>query len=1145
MAPNSEHTSTLYQEIVQRLNAVQKKQQKIALLNGVLITAVVTLVLIVDAVILERAFSLNVIGRTILFLLLVLGIGACAVWYLGVPLLRILGLLPSRSIDALALLVGRHFPHIRDRLLNALQIFESQNASFVQYSPELVDAGFTDLYQTVRHLDFCEAVDVQPLRRMRRLSAYAAAVFLLIVGVSPPGFLSSVHRILNFRTAFAAPVPIHFVVEPGNVEVVRGSTVLLAIRTEGKPVSAIVLRTRQQGQGEFESKELRGSENTDGKVFRDSISNIKSTTDYFAEAEDVQSSTFRISVVDRPLIRSFRVHLRYPSYTRLSSKLLEENIGDVSAYRGTIVSVDISSSKELSSASFLFSDAARLPMNVEHARAAVRFPLTSEKSYHVVLHDRENLTNADPIEYQLKLIPDAFPTIAVIVPGRNVDVTEQMQLDLRIRIADDFGFSKLRLAYRLAHSRYEKASEEFSFVDISLLSKDQTPQEIWYRWNLTGLRLVPEDILEYYTEVFDNDDVSGPKSARSETYLVRLPSLDEVFRDVAQKQTNSMESLQSAYRDLQQIKKQMDELRSEVKNNREKADWQQQKKAEELQKQFEELATKLEKTAQRLEESIQQMQENKILSQETLEKYLELQKLMQELDAPELQKALKKLQEAMQQLSPDQIREAMLRVQMTEEFFRKSVERTIELLKRIMIEQKLDELLRRTEALIQQQENLRQQTAQTDPSAQKRLEELAHQQQELQKQLGALQQELANLEKMMGEFPTEMPLQEIENAQQQFEQQQFGQQIHSASRQILSGEMQRAQSNQQNIVQGLQKFFEQMQAAMNSLRENQQRQVLNAMRKAIQNILELSERQEKLKEETRELDVHSQRFRESAQRQMEIVDDLIGVVNSLTTLSRKTFAISPALGREIGKALQQMGSAMQSMEQRNPNTTSQSQGEAMASLNRTALMLQNAMNAMMQGGGGMGMAGLLQQLQQMAGTQMGINAQTQSLMGEGGGISPQQAAEWARLAGEQGAVQKSLEELTREAEQTDELSRLLGDLDKIAEEMREVQTDMEQNDVNPETLRKQERIFSRLLDSQRSMRERDYEKRRRAESGKTVIRRSPADIDLTTQEGRSKLYQELLRVLEQNYSKDYEELIRKYFEALEKEEANHIEKNPF
>jgi hypothetical protein len=74
------------------------------------------------------------------------------------------------------------------------------------------------------------------------------------------------------------------------------------------------------------------------------------------------------------------------------------------------------------------------------------------------------------------------------------------------------------------------------------------------------------------------------------------------------------------------------------------------------------------------------------------------------------------------------------------------------------------------------------------------------------------------------------------------------------------------------------------------------------------------------------------------------------------------------------------------------------------------------------------------------------------------------------------------------------------------------------------------------LDSQRSARERDFEKKRKAESGSEVARRSPGAIDPTTQEGKNRLRQDMLKVLEEGYAKDYEDMIRTYFELLEQAE---------
>jgi hypothetical protein len=257
---------------------------------------------------------------------------------------------------------------------------------------------------------------------------------------------------------------------------------------------------------------------------------------------------------------------------------------------------------------------------------------------------------------------------------------------------------------------------------------------------------------------------------------------------------------------------------------------------------------------------------------------------------------------------------------------------------------------------------------------------------------------------------------------------------------------------------------------------------------------------------------------------MEVIRDMGNVINGLVELSKRSFAVTPEMGRAIGEAMMHMQTAMNALEVRNGFGASQEQGLAMGSLNKAAMQVQNAMEAMMQGGGA-GMGGLLQQLQMLAGKQEAINMQT---------LQMQQAAEAARIAVGQEAVRKSLEQLAKEAEASGEQKKILGDLDRIAEDMKEVVRNLEQNDVNPETIHRQERILSRLLDASKSMRERDYEKRRKAETGKEIARRSPGELDASTLEGQNRILDDLLKALQQGYSKDYQELIRRYFEALQK-----------
>jgi hypothetical protein len=311
---------------------------------------------------------------------------------------------------------------------------------------------------------------------------------------------------------------------------------------------------------------------------------------------------------------------------------------------------------------------------------------------------------------------------------------------------------------------------------------------------------------------------------------------------------------------------------------------------------------------------------------------------------------------------------------------------------------------------------------------------------------------------------------------------------------------------------------------------------MNEMRKAINNILELSKDEESLKDQSQQAPQNSPQLRQNAQDQQRAIQDLNNIIKGLSELAQKSFAVTPEMGQTIGEALACMNKSMSMLDYRNGASASKEQGKAMAALNRAAVQVQNALQAMMQGGSGGGAGNLMQQLQMMAGQQMSLNMQTQQ-MGE---MSPQQAAEAARLAKEQEAIQKSLEELNREAQQSGDQKKLLGDLQKIAEEMKEVVRNLEQNNVNPETIKKQERILSRLLDASKSTRERDYEKKRKAETGTQMTRRSPKDPDWNSLEGKSQLREELLKALEQGYSKDYQELIRKYFEELEKQKSLYI-----
>ena len=683
----------------------------------------------------------------------------------------------------------------------------------------------------------------------------------------------------------------------------------------------------------------------------------------------------------------------------------------------------------------------------------------------------------------------------------------------------------------MTHSRYEQPKEDFSSLPIPLDAsvKNSTDGDIEFQWDLSPLGLVPEDVVEYHAEVFDNDNISGPKKGISESFLLRLPSLDEVFADADKGQAEAVEKLDKSLNDAEELKKNLDELSQEMKKNQQ-LDWQKQKKVEETLQRYQELSKKVDEVSKSVDAMTQEMQKNNILSGETMEKYMELQRLLQQINSPEFQEAMKKMQQAMQNVSPDQLRQAMQQVQFSEEAFRQSIERTMQLLKRIQVEQKMDEMVKRANELQHQEENLQKETAETPPSDRQKMDELARKQDDINGQLAELQKQLEELRKKMEEFPSDMPMKQLDKAEQAARDSSMKQSIEESAHQLRSQNSRQALASQQKASKGMQEMTQRISEMQEQLLSNQMNEAMNTMRKAMTDLLEISQQEEDLKNQSQSLDPNSQQFRDNAEKQLNLQSDLSSVTNSLVDLSQKSFMVTPEMGRAIGKAMGNMAQAMNALEQRNGQNATAQQGDAMASLNKAASVAQSSMDAMQQGsqsGGG----SLLQQLRRMAGEQQSINMRTEQLS-QGQGLSQQQIQEMGRLAKQQAAVQKSLEELNKEAEGNSGKNRIMGDLQKIADEMKEVVENLEQNNVNPNTIKQQQRILSRMLDAQTSMRERDYEQRRTSTAGATPVRRSPAELQEESAQNRQR--RDLLKAIEEGYSKDYQDLIRKYYDALDK-----------
>ena len=60
------------------------------------------------------------------------------------------------------------------------------------------------------------------------------------------------------------------------------------------------------------------------------------------------------------------------------------------------------------------------------------------------------------------------------------------------------------------------------------VNKTQITQPYYYFLDASRFDVLPGDKIEYYFEVWDNDGVTGSKSAKTQTMLFKAPTIDEL-----------------------------------------------------------------------------------------------------------------------------------------------------------------------------------------------------------------------------------------------------------------------------------------------------------------------------------------------------------------------------------------------------------------------------------------------------------------------------------------------------------------------------------------------------------------------------------------------------------------------------------------
>lgn len=1019
---------------------------------------------------------------------------------------------------------------LRDRLLNAIQVNRSNRYG---HSEDLATTALHQVVADMSDIPLDPVIDREK-RRKGLLTRFASQVAILILVVTvPSGLRDAANRLLHPGTAYSQPPTYILSVESQQDWAYRGEATHFTIKVEGEPVSEVEFRYRYDG-GDIQTEAVRLRDNAAELEFEGFTTSIT----YHARYRDFLSSENRLDVVTRPQISELQYKLTPPRYSRLPVEIGAENVGDVEALPGSKLELTVRATKPIGNAWFVFqpsdadsSAADSSSLELSGLTGTVDHILIREGKYRIRLRDEADHPDSDPVSYRIHLLTDEYPTVRILYPDEDVILGDDMIVPLQVSADDDYGISRLTIVYhKLGDPNAGQEKVEVSSFPITPDIPGSATILTIDMWEMGSLALVPGDAVEYWAVVWDNDNISGPKRSESERRIVRLPTIEEIFAGVEESEQAGFDQAEKALEQARELKDRVAEAIEEMKRNPE-ADWEQQKQIESAIEQQDSLQKQVDQLKQKIDQLVEQLEKHDLLTMETLEKYKQLQELLAEVATPEMKEAMQKLQEAMEKQDPDALRKALEQFDVDREEYLENIERSLNILKQLQLERKMDELVKQAEELLHRQEDILAGMEDQPP------DELAKKQESLANSTENFKKNIEDAQKLAEESGETELADELTDLMNQMDVKQIPSNMRRTAQNMSSGNMDKAQEQGELSARDLSELAGQLSESSEDMKQRRKDDMQKKIRRLTEELLYVSQAQEELAEESVRTGTHSPRYRDLAGRQEDIRNSLNGVTGRLFNVSKETFFVNPSLGAKLGKASAEMESALQKYSDRNPRSVEAPQSSALGNVNQAARQLLEALSQMESSQSSTGYDEMMEQLSQMTQQQSELNQQSIGMPMPGQGEQQQMPGEQGgmqslgRMAAEQRMLQEGMQKLSEEGQGMQEI---LGDLDGIAKSMGEVAGDMEEKNINQRTRQLQRQIVSRLLDATRSVREQEYSRKRESKTGSDLARKSPQE--LMFDKDKDQLRRDLLRALQEGYTRDYRQLIRAYFRQLEQAE---------
>ena len=1035
--------------------------------------------------------------RLILLISLITLFSIVICFYFIIPLFNLIRFRKKMTNEQAAVLIGKFFPEIKDKLLNTIQLTnDAKNNS----SDELLLATIEQRTKKLQPIKFSEAVNLKENYKYLKIFGFAFVALIMLIIFFPDFSKQPVSRIINYNTHYEKPLPFKVELNTDNIEVIQGDDMEYKIHVTGEniPESFYVIT----------STGTRMMTKLSTNDFRFVFNNIYQSERFQISGGEYLSQEINIIVNPSPTLLYYESTLSYPKYLKRKKETISGKTR-LLVPEGTDVEF-IFHTKDASSMNILH-DSTKHTIESNENKFSFHFKALFTSKIYVNISN-EWSQNDNHVPFTIEVIPDAYPEIQV--QPFNEDFSKQTYYSGLV--ADDYGFSKLLYHFEVENKPHQSFSKEIN------IDKNNNRTSFYYSIDLDTIEMYPGDEVKSYFEIWDNDGINGAKSKRSEFFFISMPTRETLDSIADASEDNIISKLEEKTNQLDQLRNDLEDMIKDLMSKKE-LDWSDKEKMKDLLEKQKEIQEEWEKVQEEQKELQDFMKENELTSEDLLKKQEQINKLFEEVIPDEMKKLMEEIERLMNEMPREKMQQMMQDLKKSNKELQEMMDRNLALLEQLKVEKDLNDLIDKLNELSERLQN-----SENDSLS---AEDAKNQFKELNQQLDSIMQKNKNLEEPFNISKDEKTTEEINDD------------LNKAEEMESKGDDSGAKEEKKDAGKKMKKMTEQLSMDMMMSGAEQLAEDAHLIRILLENVVRSSHEEEELMNQLARMKKDDPSLSDKISRQKEIVNNFTMVEDSLRRMAMRQPEIKNFVFNELQLINQQLNLAMKEMNESQTSSATSRQQRAMMSMNNLALMLSESLNnmneSMMESSGscskqknskkpkkGNQSMKNMKDLQEQLGKQLEQMRKEMQQQQQQKGDKPQSMSEeFARMAAQQEMLRESMQKMLEEMKK----DGLTGDdgIRQIIKDMEKLEEDLVNKKITNQTINRNKEILSRMLKAQNAQEEREKEEKRKSEEFKgSYEKRKINEIEY---EENLKKQQEFLRQNSIEYQPFFKSKINDYF----------------